>query len=583
LQASISHDYIVNLSDDFHVDLKSLEREGIRIFFGGMSGSGKSNAAKVFLEELIRIGFASIVIDISGEYASLNEISNKVLVIGGKYADLPLDNSMFYELVEHVYKDGLILVFDLSEVRRKQKSLLAEEILETLYVSAPRYRKPIFLVVEECKHIAPQDGKADSSEIAIEIASEGRKFGIHQIWVTQRTAKINKNVLSECNMRFFGKSLIPNDIDRIKDTLKRVEIDYREIRELNQEFFLVLNDVGYKVKFRKAKMTDLADTPLFNSEVSLMSKRTEELASIIELLKENLEKRKNEKRKEIDKIKELEKERDSLKDELENLNRVLDDTKNELSRAKHDLELIGTIKVIQQDGPKVIVADSMKIKKLTLEIQQKDRYITELKNAVRNGEIKIRKLEEQLVERDNAIEELSNSLEDVSRFGKDREEILKHVRKINSILGIDEDIIDDNNEEIEKLKNEIKELKQHKSKPLEMVEFKKRIDFYKHPAVREAIANVKNGSPSKNLIEKIIMHLVEKESPVSYKEVQQAFGYKDKTSISKASVLLERAGLITRKKATNNEIIIDLNLNSLHDIELYNEKRRMLLGIKTDF
>lgn len=564
--------YIMNLSDEFTLDLKPLEREGIRMFFGGMSGSGKSNGVKVCLEELIKFGFPLLIIDLAGEYASLNEVSDKVLIIGGKYADLPLEESLIDDLVGYIYEARWNVIFDLSGLRRKQKPVFVEEILEVFYSAAPKYRTPVFLVIEECKHIAPQDGKAESSDIAIEIASEGRKFGIHQIWITQRTAMINKNVLSECNVRFFGKSIIPNDLDKIKDILKHVEINYQDVRELDQEFFLVLKDKGFKVKFRKANITDLANTPLFDNEISLLSKRTGELASVIQELKEKLEKKKKDEKDESNQIKLLEKEREKLEETIENLEKELEDTKNELERTKHDLSLIGTLKVVQESA-KEITVDTMKIEKLSLEMQQKEQSITTLKSIIRNDETKIKNLEEQLLERNNAIEQLTTEMETFSDFGRHKTEITKHVKEIGNLMGI-ENITPAENEEVTRLREELRELKQRET--LGLIEFKKRIDFIKHPIVRESIRNVKEKTSSKNIIDRILSFLVENEGPATYQEIQQAFGYKDATSISKAAVMLEKFKLITRVTSSNRQIIIDLDLKSLAKIDAQNRKKEML-------
>lgn len=74
---------------------------------------------------------------------------------------------------------------------------------------------PMMLVVEEAHNYCPQVGQVASSKIFRTIASEGRKFGLGLIIVTQRAAKVDKNVLSQCNTQVILKVTNPNDLKAI--------------------------------------------------------------------------------------------------------------------------------------------------------------------------------------------------------------------------------------------------------------------------------------------------------------------------------------------------------------------------------
>src|SRR2546426_10742011 len=73
----------------------------------------------------------------------------------------------------------------------------------------------MMLVVEEAHNYCPQVGQVASSKIFRTIASEGRKFGLGLIIVTQRAAKVDKNVLSQCNTQVILKVTNPNDLKAI--------------------------------------------------------------------------------------------------------------------------------------------------------------------------------------------------------------------------------------------------------------------------------------------------------------------------------------------------------------------------------
>jgi DNA helicase HerA-like ATPase len=74
---------------------------------------------------------------------------------------------------------------------------------------------PLMMVVEEAHNFCPQVGQAASSKILRTIASEGRKFGLGLLVLSQRAAKIDKNVLSQCNTQIILKLTNPNDLKAI--------------------------------------------------------------------------------------------------------------------------------------------------------------------------------------------------------------------------------------------------------------------------------------------------------------------------------------------------------------------------------
>jgi DNA helicase HerA-like ATPase len=78
----------------------------------------------------------------------------------------------------------------------------------------------MLLVLEESHNFCPQVGVAASSKILRTIASEGRKFGLGLLIVTQRAAKVDKNVLSQCNTQIILKITNPNDLKAISSSVE---------------------------------------------------------------------------------------------------------------------------------------------------------------------------------------------------------------------------------------------------------------------------------------------------------------------------------------------------------------------------
>ncbi|MHC1596909.1 MAG: helicase HerA domain-containing protein [Methermicoccaceae archaeon] len=77
-------------------------------------------------------------------------------------------------------------------------SLVCTELFEARKRNAV---PPGMLVVEEAHNFAPERGfqVAPSTEVLRTIASEGRKFGLGLMIISQRPARVDKNVLSQCN------------------------------------------------------------------------------------------------------------------------------------------------------------------------------------------------------------------------------------------------------------------------------------------------------------------------------------------------------------------------------------------------
>ena len=79
------------------------------------------------------------------------------------------------------------------------------------------------IVVEEAQNFAPEKESKDSSSKALmKIASEGRKFNIGLIVITQRPAYTRKDVLAQCNTSAIFRLINNNDIDAIERSVEAV-------------------------------------------------------------------------------------------------------------------------------------------------------------------------------------------------------------------------------------------------------------------------------------------------------------------------------------------------------------------------
>ncbi|MDH7506515.1 MAG: DUF87 domain-containing protein [Candidatus Thermoplasmatota archaeon] len=94
---------------------------------------------------------------------------------------------------------------------------------------------PFLFIVEEAHNYCPERGfgTAVSSNILRTVASEGRKFGMGLCVVSQRPAKVDKNIISQCNTNIILKVTNPNDLKAIIQSVEGLtNATYDEIQRL---------------------------------------------------------------------------------------------------------------------------------------------------------------------------------------------------------------------------------------------------------------------------------------------------------------------------------------------------------------
>jgi DNA helicase HerA-like ATPase len=99
--------------------------------------------------------------------------------------------------------DARCLVVDLGSLgMREEQALAATAVLTALWRDRER-RRPVLVVIDEAHNVCPAEPddplRALSTDVAVRIAAEGRKFGLYLLVSTQRPQKIPENLLSQCD------------------------------------------------------------------------------------------------------------------------------------------------------------------------------------------------------------------------------------------------------------------------------------------------------------------------------------------------------------------------------------------------
>ncbi len=123
-----------------------------------------------------------------------------------------------YTPVEDIVKRGRCSIINLKGVPPYIQEILVAHLLSKLFDERRNENIPPFMIViEEAHRYCPErgEGKSLASNIIKTIASEGRKFGLGLAILTQRPARVDKNVISQCNTHIILKTTNPNDIKAI--------------------------------------------------------------------------------------------------------------------------------------------------------------------------------------------------------------------------------------------------------------------------------------------------------------------------------------------------------------------------------
>ncbi len=193
-----------------------------RIAIVGTAGSGKTYAAKGFVERLLDIGARVAIVDPLGAWWGLRASADgsaagyPVVVFGGRHADVPITAEMGAALGRMIATEALVCVVDLSELgsnaaRRRFMAAFSEALYEA-------NEEPLHLVLDEADLWAPQRPLPDQMGLLghiEEIVRRGRVRGFIPWLITQRPAVVHKDVLSQADILIAMKLTASQDRDAI--------------------------------------------------------------------------------------------------------------------------------------------------------------------------------------------------------------------------------------------------------------------------------------------------------------------------------------------------------------------------------
>lgn len=193
-----------------------------------VSGAGKSNAARAMAEEFFAHKLPFVAVDPKGDWWGLRagrDGSPKggldVVIFGGAHGDVPLERNGGAFVADLITKERLSCILDLKgfESKAARKHFLFE-FAQRLY---QKNQDPLKLFLDEADDYLPQKPMKDELRLLSafeDIVRRGRSLGLGVTLITQRSAVVSKNVLTQCETLYVLRTTGPQDVAAVEAWMK---------------------------------------------------------------------------------------------------------------------------------------------------------------------------------------------------------------------------------------------------------------------------------------------------------------------------------------------------------------------------
>ena len=159
--------------------------------------------------------------------------------------------------IEDMIAPGQATVVNFRGIPPEIQGIVAYKLVHDIFEMRKVGRvPPLFLILEEAHNFCPEKEVIVSSKIIRTVASEGRKFGLGLCIISQRPARVDKNILSQCNTQIIMKITNPNDLKAVSYAEGMTEGVEKEITNLNPGTALILGQgqpIFVDIRVRKTK------------------------------------------------------------------------------------------------------------------------------------------------------------------------------------------------------------------------------------------------------------------------------------------------------------------------------------------
>lgn len=196
-------------------------------------GAGKTNASRLMAEQMFEAGYPFVAVDPVGSWYGLRAGRDgakrgglDVFIFGGKHGDVPLTRESGELVADVIVDQRLACVLDLTEFNTEaDKKYFLLKFAMRLF---KRNTEPLHLFLEEADDYIPQKPMRDELHLKRaweNIVRRGRSRGLGMTIITQRSAVVNKDVLTQVENLFVLRTTGPQDIKAINEWVKYHSVD----------------------------------------------------------------------------------------------------------------------------------------------------------------------------------------------------------------------------------------------------------------------------------------------------------------------------------------------------------------------
>ncbi|MFB6469615.1 MAG: ATP-binding protein, partial [Vulcanisaeta sp. AZ3] len=128
--------------------------------------------------------------------------------------------------ITKILRPGTVTILNLAGLNDEVQDHVTSHILTRVFkarvsymrnLEGPKYPFPVVVILEEAHRFAPPKHVRSTLSLGVisRIASEGRKFGVYLVVITQRPSKIDPDVLSQCNSQIILRLVNQSDISAV--------------------------------------------------------------------------------------------------------------------------------------------------------------------------------------------------------------------------------------------------------------------------------------------------------------------------------------------------------------------------------
>ena len=186
-----------------------------RIAFLARTGAGKSGGMRVLAEEMLDAGQFIVFLDPKGDSWGVRS-DYQVLIWGGEHGDVPLEPTAGKFVADFLVQERMSTVLDVSEFTEADMVRFVADFAERFYRTN---REAVHWFIDESDEFAPQSGYNAAQTKCLgaiqRIQRRGRGRGIGVTVATQRSAVLNKSVLTQAGTLIAMQTTAPHDLKAV--------------------------------------------------------------------------------------------------------------------------------------------------------------------------------------------------------------------------------------------------------------------------------------------------------------------------------------------------------------------------------